>query len=70
MQAFVCVANGSWTAAASGKGDISDGFQDTRLLDVDFNEGKATHFEKSVSFAGPLGFVFGALAKDFPGTDW
>jgi hypothetical protein len=70
MQAFICVANASWAAAATELPAISDGSQDTVLLDVESNGGKTTYFSKSVSFGGPLGFVFGAMAKYLPAPSW
>src|SRR2546421_349183 len=69
MQAFICVANASW-AAATEVPAISDGSQDTVLLDVESNGGKTTYFSKSVSFGGPLGFVFEAMAKYLPAPSW
>ena len=70
MQAFVCVANASWAAATAKVPEISDGSQDTRLLDRKSNGGNTSYFSKSVSFAGPLGFVFGAMAKYLPAPSW
>jgi hypothetical protein len=70
MQAFICVANASWAAAAAKVPEISDGSQDTRLLDRQSNGGRTTYFSKSVSFAGPLGFVFAAMAKYLPAPSW
>jgi hypothetical protein len=70
MQAFVCVANASWAAATSKVPEISDGSQDTRLLDRQSNGGSTTYFSKSVSFPGPLGFVFAAMAKYLPAPSW
>lgn len=70
MQAFICVANASWAAPAAKMPEISDGSQDTRLLDRESMGGKSTYFSKSVSFTGPLGFVFGAMAKYLPAPSW
>ena len=70
LQAFICVANASWAAAAAKMAEISDGSQDTRLLDRESNGGKTTYFSKSVSFTGPLGFMFGAMAKYLPVPSW
>ena len=70
MQTFICVANASWAAPAAKLPEISDGSQDTRLLDRESDGGKTTYFSKSVSFTGPLGFVFGAMAKYLPAPSW
>ena len=70
LQAFICLANAAWAAPASEKPDISDGFQEARLLDIESKDGKVTHLSKSVSFEGPLGFMFAALAKNLPEPSW
>jgi hypothetical protein len=70
MQAFICIANAGWASAASTATEISDGSQDTRLLDRQSNGGSTTYFSKSVSFPGPLGFVFTTMAKNLPTPTW
>jgi hypothetical protein len=70
IEAFICVANANWAAAAAQPPDPSDGFEDTRLLDVDSSGGITTHFRKSVNFEGPLWFLFSAMARDLPLPSW